>query len=33
LFFIVYDAVNFLDVKTFISVWRDLAKKNGLNDF
>lgn len=33
LFFIIYDMKNFSDIKTFISTWRDLAKKNGLNDF
>lgn len=33
LFYIIYDALHFDDVKTFISVWRRLAKENGLNDF
>ena len=33
LFYIIYDALRFQDVKTFINTWRDLAKKNGINDF
>lgn len=33
LFYIVYDALHFSDVKSFIQVWRRLAKDNGLNDF
>lgn len=33
LFFIIYDAVGFKDVSTFITTWRQLAQKNGLNDF
>ncbi len=33
LFFIIYDAMKFDDIKTFIKTWRDLAKENGLNDF
>lgn len=33
LFFVIYDAMKFEDVTTFISVWRQLAKENGLNDF
>lgn len=33
LFFIIYDALKFDDISTFIKVWRGLAKENGLNDF
>ena len=33
LFYIVYDALHFDDVTTFIKTWRRLAKENGLNDF
>lgn len=33
LFFVIYDALGFKDIKTFISIWRQLAKDNGLNDF
>ena len=33
LFYIVYDALGFQDVGTFIRTWRNLAKENGLNDF
>jgi len=32
-FYIVYDALHFPDVSTFINVWRKLAQENGLNDF
>lgn len=32
-FYIVYDALNFKDVSTFIKTWRRLAKENGLDDF
>ncbi len=31
--FIIYDTQNFKDIKTFVSVWRTLAKENGLGDF
>ncbi len=33
LLFIIYDAVGFEDVTRFVSIWRELAKTNGLNDF
>ena len=33
LFYIVYDALGFRDVGTFIRTWRNLAKENSLNDF
>lgn len=33
LFFIVYDAMGFKDVSTFITIWRQLAKDNNLGDF
>ncbi len=33
LFYIVYDALGFKDVETFIKTWRKLAKEHGLNDF
>lgn len=33
LFFIVYDAMGFSDVTTFVNTWRKLAKENNLNDF
>lgn len=33
LFYIVYDALHFDDVATFIKVWRRLARENGLVDF
>ncbi len=33
LFYIIYDALNFEDVSTFIAVWRRLAAENGLGDF
>ena len=33
LLFIIYDAIIFEDVSTFIKLWRNLAKENGLNDF
>jgi hypothetical protein len=32
-FFIIYDAMGFKDIATFITTWRKLAKENGLNDF
>lgn len=32
-FFIIYDAVGFPDIKSFVETWRDLAHQNGLNDF
>ena len=32
-FYIVYDALHFQDVSTFIKTWRRLAKENGLDDF
>jgi hypothetical protein len=33
LFYVVYDALHFNDVSTFIEVWRKMAKENGLGDF
>ena len=33
IFFIIYNALDFTDIKRFISLWRQLAKDNGLNDF
>jgi len=33
LFYVIYDAIGFKDVETFIKTWRRLAKENGLNDF
>lgn len=33
LFFIIYDAIGFADVKHFMELWRRLAKENGLGDF
>lgn len=33
LFFVIYTANGFDDVRTFIATWRQLAKNNGLNDF
>lgn len=33
LFFVIYSALDFKDVATFIKIWRRLAKENGLNDF
>lgn len=33
LFFGIYSALTFEDIRTFISTWRRLAKDNGLNDF
>ncbi len=33
LFFIIYDPNGFTDVKHFMELWRNLAQKNGLNDF
>ena len=33
LFFIIYDTIKFTDVPRFISIWRNLAKEYGLNDF
>lgn len=33
IFYVIYDAIGFNDVSTFISTWRKLAKENGLNDF
>lgn len=33
LLFIVYDALNFGDLELFIQTWRELAKKEGLEDF
>ena len=33
LFFVIYDALHFDDIKTFINTWRKLAKENALNDF
>lgn len=33
LIFVIYDILNFSDVKTFMSVWQDLAKENGLPGF
>lgn len=32
-FYIVYDALHFKDVSTFIKTWRSLAQKNGLEGF
>lgn len=32
-FFLIYDPLNFADIEVFISTWRALAKKHGLNDF
>ena len=33
LFYIIYDALGFKDIRTFMKVWRVLAKENGLGDF
>ncbi len=33
LLFIIYDAILFEDVTTFVTTWRKLAKDNGLDDF
>ena len=33
LFFIIYDALKFDDITTFITTWRKLAAEHGLNDF
>lgn len=33
LFFVIYSPFGFEDVSTFMSIWRRLAKENGLNDF
>lgn len=33
LIFVIYDILRFSDVKTFMSVWQDLAKENGLPGF
>ena len=33
LFYVVYDALHFADVETFIKTWRRLASEHGLNDF
>lgn len=33
LFFVIYDPLGFKDIERFITVWRQLAKENGLNDF
>lgn len=33
LFFAIYDTQKFEDIETFIKTWRQLAKKNDLNDF
>lgn len=33
LIFIIYDAIKFEDVSTFVQLWRKLAKEHGLNDF
>lgn len=33
LFFVIYDAMKFEDIDTFIAVWRKQAQINGLNDF
>ena len=33
LLYIIYDAVGFSDVATFIATWRKLAQENGLTDF
>jgi hypothetical protein len=30
--FFLYAPLNFFDIKSFISIWRNLAKENGLND-
>ncbi len=33
LFFVIYNVDEFEDITTFIKTWRELASKNGLNDF
>lgn len=33
IFYVIYDAIGFKDVETFISTWRTLASQNSINDF